>query len=340
VWRWYIANYLRSILLGFPIGWSHFRRYQLPSSREETLGPYYVEWDPGTGIYGEDWTVAPRDEKGVIVTKGIQKYHPVQIARYGLYNYNVWVRTRSASARSEFLTQAHWLRDNQVERLGVGGCYPLDYPLVRFGADVGWISAMAQGVAISLLLRAAEHAPNDGFVDAALLAAEPFKHEIVHGGVVWKGETGVQFFEEVAVSPPSHILSGHIYALWGLYDLLNVRDSENMRQIAAAGNRTLRLWLPLFDSEHWSYYMLLGTSSGYRNFAQLKYHALHIAQLRVTAAFTGDEYYGEIADRWEEQTKRMSSRFHLYANSLVGLVPRFTTHADSVPGGARSIVDA
>jgi len=290
------------------------------------------------GIYGEDWTVAPRDEQGVILSGGVQKYHPVRIARYGLHTYNVWLGSRSASARSEFLAQARWLRDNQVERLGIGGCYPLEYPLAKFGVAAGWISAMVQGEAISLLLRAAEHAPNDGFVDAASSAAEPYKYDLIHGGVVWKDETGAQFFEEVAVSPPSHILSGHMYALWALYDLLHVRHSEGMHQIADAGTRMLRRWLPHFDAAPWSYYMLLGTVNGYRNLAQLKYHALHIAQLRVTAAFTGDAYYNEIADRWEKQKKRPSSWFHVYANSLMGLVYRFT-HADSVSRGARSMVE-
>ena len=330
-------SYLRSALLGFPINWNHSRPYHLPDLQRHSLGPYYIEWDPGTGVYGEDWILAPYDANGVILTAGVRKYHPVRIAQYGLHNYNVWLRTRSSTARMAFLSQARWLRDNQVERAGIGGCYLYDFAWPRFGAEAGWISAMAQGEAISLLLRAAEVEPNDGYADAAFVAATPYKYAISEGGVVWRGSDGDQFFEEVAVSVPSHILNGHIYALWGLFDLLRARPSEEFAQIAKAGTKTLRSWLPLFDSGRWSYYMLLATPNGFRNLAQIKYQAFHVSQLRVMAAFTGDTYFGEIADRWESQMRRLTSRLHYYANSILGLVPRLITHTDTIPNGARCI---
>jgi heparosan-N-sulfate-glucuronate 5-epimerase len=330
-------NYIRSALLGFPINWKHSRPYHLPDLQRQALGPYYIEWDPGTGVYGEDWTIAPYDAEGVILTAGIRKYHAVRIAQYGLHNYNIWLRTRSSNARVAFLSQARWLRDNQVERGGVSGCYVFDFGWPRFGAEAGWISAMAQGEAISLLLRAAEIEPDAGFADAAFVAANPYRYSLSEGGVVWRGNDGGQFFEEVAVSIPSHILNGHIYALWGLFDLLRAQPSQEFAQIADAGTKTLKSWLPLFDSGRWSYYMLLATPKGFRNLAQIKYQAFHVSQLRVMVAFTGDAYFGEVADRWESQMRRLTSRLHYYANSVIGLVPRLITHTDTIPSGARCI---
>ena len=38
------------------------------------------------------------------------------------------------------------------------------------------------------------------------------------------------------------------------------------------------------------------------------YHRLHVVQLRVMAALTGDLRFAEIADRWEGYTRHRSNR--------------------------------
>ncbi len=59
---------LRRIALGFPLSGRTARRTGSTRSRKPGKGPYFIEWDPGSGVYGEDWSGAPRDAKGVLLT--------------------------------------------------------------------------------------------------------------------------------------------------------------------------------------------------------------------------------------------------------------------------------
>ncbi len=322
-------NYLRSLALAFPLDWKVQRPYRLPAGE---LGPYYVEWQPGTEAYGEDWAVAPRDADGVILTRrGL--YHPVRIAQFGLHSHARFVDTGDAAARAGFMAQARWLAANQRSRAGVAGCYVYDFPNPHYGVGAGWISAMAQGEAISLLLRAAVLERSETMLDAAVRASQPFRCTIEKGGVVFRSSYGDAFLEEIAAAPASHILNGHIFALWGLLELQSAQSQAWLRELVAQATLTLRRRLQLYDAGYWSYYSLLGTRAGFRNAAVLKYHAFHIAQLRVTAALVGDPYFAGVADRWQRYADSPPCRIRVMANTIAGLAPRLIG-SDRVGRGA------
>jgi hypothetical protein len=311
-------DYLNSLVRAFPLDWSPKRGYRLPQSG---LGPYYIEWDPGNSAYGERWSNAPRDSAGVLLTGPARAYHPIRIAQFGLHSHARWCFSREEADRRAYLAQARWLAGNACERRGVLGCLVFDFPWPKYGAPAGWISAMAQGEAISLLLRAADAEGDDAYSDAALNIAEPFRFGVEEGGVVFRSRQGDAFLEEVAVKPASHILNGHIFSLWGLLEIASVRPQPWIEQVASAALRTLRRRLDLYDSGYWSYYSLLGTRSGFRNVALLKYHAFHIAQLRVTAALSGDQYFADTASRWQKYADSAACRRRVVANTAAGLVP-------------------
>jgi len=311
-------DYLNSILRAFPLDWSPKRGYRLPQSR---LGPYHIEWDAGNGPYGEHWTDAMRDPAGVLLTGTARAYHPIRIAQFGLHSHARWWISRDEADRRAYLAQARWLADNARERNGVSGCLIFDFPWPKYGAAAGWISAMAQGEAISLLLRAAEAEGDDSYYEAARNVANPFHFSVEEGGVVFLSRAGDTFLEEVAVKPASHILNGHIFSLWGLLEIASLRPEKWIEQVASEALSTLRRRLNLYDAGYWSYYSLLGSPSGFRNVALLKYHAFHIAQLRVTAALTGDQYFADTARRWQEYADSVACRRRVLANTVAGLVP-------------------
>ncbi|MDQ6779851.1 MAG: D-glucuronyl C5-epimerase family protein [Candidatus Eremiobacteraeota bacterium] len=235
------------------------------------------------------------------------------------------------------MAQADWCVGAQKDLAGVPGCYVYDFPYPHYGAKAGWISGMAQGEALSLLVRAYDATANTRYLSAAIGAATPFQHLLESGGAVWRSASGDAVLEEVAIEPPSHILNGHIFALWGLWDLMKVHAEPWVHELHEAALLTLRRRLPDYDSGFWSYYSALASRRGFRNLAVLKYHAFHIAQLRVTAAMTGDPYYREVADRWRNYQRSGSSRLRLLSNTVATIFCRMLTNADSVPGGARSI---
>ncbi|HEY8297491.1 MAG TPA: D-glucuronyl C5-epimerase family protein [Candidatus Baltobacteraceae bacterium] len=325
-------NRVRQLALSFPLSWRHRRPFQ-PPAQGSGLGAYYIRWWAGTGTFGEDWETKPRDCDGVLLTPGGDCYHPIGIAQYALHAHD---RARAEGGEAivrSFLAQARWLRDNQQRRGGVCGCYPFAFPWHKYGAAAGWISAMAQGEAISALLRAEAMQPGIGFIEAAVRAVEPFRRSISEGGVVWRDRDGT-FLEEVAVSSGAHILNGCIFALWGLYDLQRVAPQAWIGTLFDEVRETLERWLPQYDLGWWSTYSLFRTRDGRPHLATLKYHAFHVSQLRVLASMTGSKTFLETADRWEGYIDRTSCRLRVLSLMARNIAGRALLRDDGVAGGS------
>lgn len=299
--------------IAFPLNWSHRREYRPYESQHGQLGPYYIEWDPGRGKFGEGWSDSRFDAHGVLLTGRQRMYHPIRIAQYGLQQHSLWFKNGDLRSRAAFLAQSRWLLENQQRRRCIEGCYPFPFAWERYGAPLGFLSAMAQGEAVSLLLRAAEATASETYVSAAIRAAEPFRHPIRDGGVTYTSRQGDVIFEEAASELASHILNGWIFASWGLFELRRyARWAGDLFDESAA---TLARHLPLYDSGVWSYYCLLVNSSGFRRLATIKYHAFHIAQLHVMSSMTGDPQFGRTAERWLSYVGSIRSRAAVWANA-------------------------
>ena len=292
----------------------------------------------GHWIAGEDWDISPFDADGVILSLSADRYHPVQIFQYGLHCHGQWIEGGDETAKKAFLAQARWCRDNQQERNGVCGCFVYRTPNLDYGVTGSWISAMAQGQAISLLLRAADVVRDEGFYESALSAAEPFKYSISDGGVVWRSAPYDVFLEELAALPASHTPNGNIYALWGLWELQKRTAADWLATLVSEAIETLKRRLPLFDSGYWSYYDLLRTRRGLRAVAFQKYHAFLIAQLHVMAGMTNDPFFDTMANHWKAYTYSWPCRLRVLSNLITALVVRHTTKETWITNGARSIL--
>src|SRR4029079_16988787 len=71
---------------------------------------------------------------------------------------------------------------------------------------------------MSLLVRAAQATGDSAFADGAHRAFQSFQRSVSAGGGVVEDDRGDLLAEESLVEPPSHILNGFIWALWGVYD--------------------------------------------------------------------------------------------------------------------------
>ena len=76
--------------------------------------------------------------------------------------------------------------------------------------DQTWVSAMAQGEGVSLLLRAHRHTPNPAVLDAADLAVKAYEFSLEEHGVCHRDGAGGMWFEEFPCDPPTHVLNGFI----------------------------------------------------------------------------------------------------------------------------------
>ena len=74
-------------------------------------------------------------------------------------------------------------------------------------------------------------------------------------------------------------------------------EREEVARTFDASMRTLKEELGAYDTGWWSLYEQSGTRL--RMLASPFYHRLHVVQLRIQAALTGDPLYAETAGRWE-----------------------------------------
>jgi hypothetical protein len=269
------------VLRHFPLTWGMRRAYRLPSNEEGQ--PYYFLWR------SRGWNACALDRRGVIHAG--HTYNPVTVAQYALHLYEL-LHAGVGRARWPFLAQAEYLLREQREN----GGYAYAFAVPRYGLRPGWFSAMAQGQAASVLLRAYWLSRERKYRVAAANAAQLLAIDVAHGGVSFIRNDSV-FFEEFAAPHPVHVLNGHLFAAFALWELTKFNVTPHLRELHEHAVDTLERWIHRFDADGWSYYHL-GARENERRYAQLLYHQAHVAQLNVYHAMTGRAAFREMALRW------------------------------------------
>jgi heparosan-N-sulfate-glucuronate 5-epimerase len=236
-----------------------------------------------------------------------RQYNPIAIAQFGLGNFNAYCRSGEDERRTKFLAVADWLVANlEPNRAGLhvwNHHFDWEY---RSWLRAPWQSGLAQSQGISVLVRAHEETGNATYLESARMAFQPFRKEIPDGGIVYVDERGDSWLEEYIVSPPTHILNGFMWAMWGVYDYLLATEDTVAQRIFEASARTLRNHLARYDLGFWSLYEQSGT--WLQMVASPFYHRLHIAQLRVMHFLTEEALFLHYADRWESYRHSSSKR--------------------------------
>ncbi len=222
--------------------------------------------------------------------QGHRGYLPVLIALVALGHGDLFLRTGDSGHRDALVAAANWfIRFQQPD-----GGWPTPWPMRKFGLEAGFVSAMSQGMGISVLVRGYLLERDSHFLEAAARAVELFRIPVSDGGVRTVTDKRV-FYEEYPCDPPAHVLNGFLYAIWGLYDLIRLKNDAAVHALWDDGVTTLIEWLPRFDSGCWSWYHI---GPGISNPATIPYHKLHIEQLKVMHALTGESVFAEYAQRW------------------------------------------
>ena len=98
-------------------------------------------------------------------------------------------------------------------------------------------------------------------------------------------------------NPPSLILNGWIYALWGLWDVAAGLGSTEARVLFDESLKALQASLADYDTGWWSRYSLW---AGGRDLAKPFYHRIHVVQLEALHLLTGVRGFAAVASRWRE----------------------------------------
>jgi hypothetical protein len=216
------------------------------------------------------------------------------IALYGLMSFNEFFRTGEQSARSAFFEQADRLvamqRDGRWE-------WNIDVPSRELRAP--WISGLSQSLGVSILLRAHQHSGDRRYLQAAHDAFRWLATPISEGGVAVQEESGTWLEEYPNVDRPSHVLNGHLWALFGVWDYYRATGKPEAKKLFDNGVAVLRSNIAQFDVGYWIVYDALNQV----DFVDGRYMAFIVEQLRALHAMTGDKTFLHYADKWETYQK-------------------------------------
>ncbi|HEY1854944.1 MAG TPA: D-glucuronyl C5-epimerase family protein [Solirubrobacterales bacterium] len=202
---------------------------------------------------------------------------------------------------AEFLAATDWLIQRSTEA-DTGLLWPCWPTVPKYGLDSGWISAMGQGQAISVLLRAHARTGEERYLRLAEQAFGPLGLPVSEGGAQRQLD-GVTVLEEYPTTKPCAVLNGWIFALWGVHELSLVSEDPEPGQLferSAAGVVEL---LPRYDVGWWSLYSLY--DHGRRDLAKPFYQRLHPVMLEGLALITEAEELRRCARRWRQQDTRL-----------------------------------
>ena len=235
--------------------------------------------------------------------------HPTGIAQLGLGSWQL------AAADSRWLeivaAVSDWIA-SEIDgegRVAFRFAFPHTYRL-----EPPWYSAMAQGEAASLLIRAARSLDRPEFSHAAERAISPLLS--ANSRLVAETDEG-PVLQEYPTHPPAHVLNGWVFALWGLYDIATAGGelSADARQAFSDGVEALAARVRLYDTGwSWSRYDLF--PHPIVHVTSPFYHRLHIEQLRAMHDLAPRPVFTETADRWASGAANPTARAHAVARKV------------------------
>ncbi len=265
---------------------------------KKALGPYYMSFHSKAnynGFFDKDG-IPMLNYHGSI---GLQ-YNPISIAQWGLGNYNLFLESKEHIYYEKFIRSANWLVNN-MEKNKFGFYVWMHHFNFEYRDTLisPWYSGLAQGQGISVLIRAFKETNEDIYKDTIEKALKVFDKDIKSGGVNHIDSNGDSWIEEYIVFPPTHILNGFIWGLWGLYDYAIFFQDKKILEKFLSYSTTITKNLKKYDIKYWSKYeqsnkIIPMISSKF-------YHRLHIVQLKIMMDLTGDEKYLKYAERWQKQ---------------------------------------
>ena len=284
------------------------------SSECGPAGAYYMTFHDKTKYPG------PFDEKGVPLLdyhgKIGKQYNPIAIAQYGLGNFNLYKQNNNALFLQKSLLVADWLVNNLAQNSSGQWVWNHLFDWEYFRAlKSPWHSGLAQGQGISALLRVYNETGKACYKDAADRAFQVLLTPVTEGGVLHIDSDGFWWLEEYIVDPPTHILNGFMWALWGVYDYMKLTNDKSAEELWRQSLNTIKENLNKFDNGYWSLYDLSRTTIP--NAASLFYHSLHIVQLRIMALLCGDMFFDEAADRWESYKNNSFNRKRAFLQKAI-----------------------
>lgn len=233
------------------------------------------------GIYGFD-------DKGVFVfyDDGKTIYQPAGVPLAFMSFMNDYVTSKDESLLPKMKSQLDWMLQNYTK---IGDNRIVWYYQYEHEGHTGpWSSGIAQGFAISALVRASQFYTDNQYLDLAVKAFNQMQTPLKDGGHAYSDSQYELWYEEA--SQPTHILNGHIYSLVGVYDLYLATKNAFYKECFDKGVRTIEKNIDDFDLGFYSKY-----SAASPNTCNNSYHHIHIRQFETLFKITQIPFFNERA---------------------------------------------
>ncbi len=271
------------------------------------LASYYIELNK---CLGEDFSEYEFDERGIPLTRFHRKknwrHNPITVSQYALFHFNQDKEQKKSHSKDIFLEQANWLIQNAEQGPKNTAVWYYLFDLPYYGLKSPWISGMAQGQALSVLLRAYQLTKDSTFLKTAESVLPIFEIDVNNNGVQGHFPDGLPVIEEYpSLNVSSCVLNGFIFGIFGLYDYAIFTESDLAKKLFNKYLHSLEANLFRYDSGYWSYYELKQPL----RLASKSYHRIHIEQLKALRKITEKELFKNYSDRWIAYQHSFKSKF-------------------------------
>ncbi len=262
----------------------------------------YVEHD---GVFG---LKRDCDVNGVPMYfyQGMNHYHPVSIAEYGLQILDVYHDTKKTILMDQILVLADKLEGLSLNTESTM-FFPYSYDFSLHGIEeetlnAPWYSSMAQGIALSFFTRLYEETGDQQYLKMSKRIFQsflPLKGNDAKPWVSCVDKDGGLWLEEYPEEIPAMTLNGMNFAIYGVYDYYRITKSREAKVILMASLTTVK--------SNISRYRMEGDMSLFciKHDVQSPYHhEVHGKQLHHFYLMTGDEYFEEMAGLFEDDFVR------------------------------------
>lgn len=195
-----------------------------------------------------------------------------------------------AEALARFRELARWLLANQKDGKWL---WRIDVPSRNLTAP--WVFCLSQSLGVSVLLRKYQLEKDVGYLEAAARALAVMGKSLKEGGCSYRMPKGTWYEEYPNSVKPSHVLNGHMWALFGIWDYYRVTNDQFARKMFDDGIVALLDQLPMYDIGYWSVY----SQDNRLDQVEGNHQAFIIEQLKVLQSITGNARFSDYINRWE-----------------------------------------
>lgn len=264
-------------------------------SWDKELGPYYIDMRQAEVHYTSNLYDGGFDKDGVpmTMTQNGPEYFATNIAQYCFILHAQYCDSKDESKLNTLHKCLTVLEHIKVEDAN-SAYWVQKYDCDRYYIPAPWVSSMAIGEVISIYLRMYQLDNKPAYLQTAEKAYSFLKKTYEEGGVRRYDENGYLWFEEYPSDPPSYVLNGFIYTLFGLIDLYRVTQRLDVKADIDECIRTLKDNVHRFDSGYWSNYDLR-----YKELVRYYYQKnVHVPQMEILYKLTGEPVFKHYRDKW------------------------------------------